>query len=65
MQSALAAQHGANVTLECTDDGQLDEVYYHFNVKGNVQDGEFVPAAPDGEKTDCPDSLLYLPKSVS
>ena len=63
--AALAAQHGANVTIECTGDGELDEVYYFYNVAGSVQVGTFVPENPVGESSDCPDSLVYLPKQAS
>lgn len=63
VQTALSQKHGAPVTIQCTDDGALDEIWYHFNVKGSVQDGQFVAAPPDGSKSSCSGSIKYLPKS--
>ncbi|KAL6808066.1 ribonuclease T2 [Trichoderma sp. SZMC 28013] len=62
IQSALSKQHGADVTLSC-EGKSLNQVYYHFNVKGSLQDGQFVAAAPDGSKSTCPDSVYYDPKN--
>ncbi|KAM5352932.1 hypothetical protein ACJ41O_005654 [Fusarium nematophilum] len=60
---ALAAQHGAEVTIGCQG-GKLNEVWYHFNVKGSLQDGDFVTSEPDGSKGSCPDSgIKYAPKN--
>ncbi|KAK9378220.1 ribonuclease T2-like protein [Kockiozyma suomiensis] len=54
-----------NVTLGCTKSGVLSEVWYHFNVRGRAQDGEYVFADPDGTKDSCPDTgIKYLPKIV-
>ncbi|KAG5927221.1 hypothetical protein E4U42_002449 [Claviceps africana] len=64
IQSVLSQQHGAAVTLGCKGKA-LNEVWYHFNVRGSLQDGEFVPAAPDGMKGRCPAQVLYRPKSES
>lgn len=61
IQSALSKQHGADVTLGC-EGKSLNQVYYHFNVQGSLQDGKFVAAAPDGSKSTCPDSVYYDPK---
>lgn len=53
------------MTLGCSS-GALDEVWYHYNVQGSVQTGEFVAADPDGTKSTCPDTgIKYLPKSGS
>jgi len=36
---------------------------YHFEVRGSVQTGDFVPASPDGSKSSCPDTgIKYIPK---
>ncbi|KAH7210161.1 ribonuclease T2-like protein [Fusarium oxysporum] len=59
---ALAEHHGARVTIGCSN-GSLSEVWYHFNVKGSLQDGQFVSSEPDGSKSSCPDSgIQYAPK---
>ncbi|PQK11919.1 hypothetical protein BB8028_0003g05390 [Beauveria bassiana] len=62
IQSVLAGQHGAQVTLGCKN-GVFNEVWYHFNVRGSLQDGEFVAAAPDGAKSKCKGKVRYTPKS--
>lgn len=64
LQKALGAKHGVEVTLRCHGN-QLDEVWYHFDVLGSVQTGKFVPAPPDGAKTNCPrEGVRYLPKAT-
>ncbi len=64
IQSALSKNRGGvQVTLGCKS-GALDEVWYHYDVKGAVQTGQFVPANPDGSKSTCPSTgIKYLPKS--
>jgi ribonuclease T2 len=62
IQSALTAKHGRPVTLGCKG-GKLDEVWYHFDVRGSVQSGEFVAADPDGGKSTCPYTIRYPPKA--
>ncbi|KAF7552918.1 hypothetical protein G7Z17_g3999 [Cylindrodendrum hubeiense] len=63
IQAALEAQHGAKVTLGCSGK-YLDEVWYHYNVKGSLQDGTFVAADPDGSKSSCPTTgVKYVPKN--
>ncbi|KAF2751833.1 ribonuclease T2 [Sporormia fimetaria CBS 119925] len=63
IQSALAAHRpGVTVTLGCKY-GALNEIWYHYDVRGSVQEGEFVPADPDGTKSSCPRTgIRYLPK---
>ncbi|KAG9231310.1 ribonuclease Trv [Amylocarpus encephaloides] len=62
IQSALTTFHSQPVTLGCSS-GALDEIWYHFNVLGSVQTGSFIPAPPDGSKSDCPATgIKYLPK---
>ncbi|KAI9806219.1 MAG: hypothetical protein M1825_006334 [Sarcosagium campestre] len=63
IQTALAKISGGHaVTLRCRS-GALNEVWYYFNVRGNVQSGEFVTTDPDGSKSTCPDTgIKYLPK---
>lgn len=63
IEDALAGQHGARVTIGCKGK-TLSEVWYHFNVKGSLQEGEFVATEPDGSKGSCPDSgIKYAPKN--
>ncbi|KAF5020316.1 hypothetical protein F66182_7692 [Fusarium sp. NRRL 66182] len=63
IEDALAAQHGAPVTIGC-DGNSLNEVWYHYNVKGSLQEGEFVVSEPDGTKGSCPSSgIEYTPKN--
>lgn len=65
IQAPLQAMHGASVTLRCTN-GALNEVWYHFDVRGSVQTGQFVPAEPNGVTGDCPNTgIKYLPKGSS
>ncbi|KAK7229799.1 hypothetical protein V2G26_001969 [Clonostachys chloroleuca] len=65
IQSALSSKHGQNVVIRCSS-GALNELWYHFNVKGSVQTGTFVPAAPVGSGSTCSSTgIKYLPKSSS
>ncbi|PSN62871.1 ribonuclease T2 [Corynespora cassiicola Philippines] len=66
IQSALAKNRpGVEVTLGCKS-GKLNEIWYHYDVRGSLQTGEFVPADPDGTKSSCPKSgIKYLPKKGS
>ena len=62
IQAPLRAMHGASVTLRCSN-GALNEVWYHFGVRGSVQNGHFVPADPNGVASNCPATgIKYLPK---
>ncbi|KAH8588132.1 ribonuclease T2-like protein [Bisporella sp. PMI_857] len=62
IQAALTLAHGFPVTISCTS-GALDQIWYHYNVLGSVQTGEFVPTSPDGSKSGCPDTgVKYIPK---
>ncbi|KAI9844320.1 MAG: Ribonuclease T2 precursor (RNase T2) [Thelocarpon superellum] len=63
IQDAISSVRGYAVTLGCQR-GQLNEVWYHFNVMGSVQTGTFLPTSPDGSKSTCPSTgIKYLPKS--
>ncbi|KAF2200541.1 ribonuclease M [Delitschia confertaspora ATCC 74209] len=64
IQAALSAHRsGVTVTLGCSS-GALNEIWYHYAVRGSVQTGEFVPSNPDGTKSTCPATgIKYLPKS--
>lgn len=64
IQKALQAKRpGVTVTLGCKS-GALNEIWYHYDVRGSVQTGEFVPADPDGTKSTCSASgIKYLPKN--
>ncbi|KAL8956327.1 MAG: hypothetical protein Q9183_006332, partial [Haloplaca sp. 2 TL-2023] len=43
--AALAEPRGVEVTIRCRN-GELDEIWYFFNVRGSVQTGEYVPTDP-------------------
>ncbi|CAM1504923.1 Fc.00g025140.m01.CDS01 [Cosmosporella sp. VM-42] len=62
IQSVLRGKHGATVTLGC-DGTALNQVWYHFNVQGSLQEGDFVAAEPDGSKSTCPRKVQYNIKS--
>ncbi|KAI9777494.1 MAG: ribonuclease T2-like [Peltula sp. TS41687] len=62
IQAALSRSTGHKVTIGCRS-GELNEVWYHFNVRGSVQTGDFVATDPDGSKSTCPTKgIKYLPK---
>ncbi|KAI9854416.1 MAG: ribonuclease T2-like [Vezdaea acicularis] len=62
IQAALTQVTGHPVTLGCRS-GALNEVWYYYNVQGNVQSGSYVPTDPDGSKSTCPATgVKYLPK---
>lgn len=63
IQSALATNRpGVEVTLGCKSSA-LNEIWYHYDVRGSLQTGEFVPSNPDGTKSTCPRTgIKYLPK---
>ncbi|SLM36594.1 Ribonuclease T2-like [Lasallia pustulata] len=66
IMSALNQPRGVNATIEC--DGKfLDQVYYTFDVRGSVANGQFVPENPVGEgTTGCPKTgIQYVPKNLS
>jgi ribonuclease T2 len=65
IQKALAANRpGVEVTLGCKS-GALNEIWYHYDVRGSLQTGEFVPSDPDGTKSTCPKTgIRYLPKNA-
>ncbi|KAJ4291177.1 Ribonuclease T2 precursor (RNase T2) [Kalmusia sp. IMI 367209] len=64
IQAALTAKRpGVSVTLGCSS-GALNEIWYHYDVRGSIQTGEFVAANPDGTKSTCATSgIKYLPKN--
>ena len=65
LESALLAVHGSPVTLRCHG-SNLNEAWYHFSVLGPLQRGQFVPAKPTGQRSNCPPTgIRYLPKKPS
>lgn len=66
IQAALAVNRpGVEVTLGCKS-GALNEIWYHYDVRGSLQTGEFVASDPDGTKSTCPHTgIRYLPKGSS
>ena|SRR5437763_1879046 len=61
----LSAQHGAPVILRCKKVHKvhyLDEVWYPFAVRGALQSGIFVPAAPySSSESTCPEDRIHYP----
>lgn len=45
IEDALEQAHGAPVTVRCRHDS-LNEIWYHFNIAGSLQTGNFIPARP-------------------
>lgn len=45
IEGALEKAHGAPVTVHCRH-GSLNEIWYHFNIAGSLQTGNFIPARP-------------------
>lgn len=45
INAALAKPRGVQVAIQCNS-GELDEIWYFYNVRGSVQTGDFVPAEP-------------------
>lgn len=65
IQDALAVHRpGVQVTLGCKY-GALNEIWYHYDVRGSLQTGSFIPTDPDGTKSTCPATgIKYLPKKA-
>ncbi|OJD27856.1 hypothetical protein ACJ73_00738 [Blastomyces percursus] len=62
IQDAISAEHSQEVTLKW-ERGKLKEVWYFWNVRGNVQTGEWVSTSPAGSGSSCPRAgITYLPK---
>ena len=65
IQEALTEVTGSEVVLGCRR-GELNQVWWSFNVKGSLQNGQFVPTAPAGKggRGTCPGrGIRYLPKA--
>ncbi|KAK3901090.1 hypothetical protein C8A05DRAFT_35250 [Staphylotrichum tortipilum] len=63
IQSALTSRFGYAVTINCNSNKELNELWYHYNVQGSVQSGNFQPADPVGSGSTCPSTgIKYLPK---
>ncbi|KAL8958242.1 MAG: hypothetical protein Q9193_004660, partial [Seirophora villosa] len=45
IEEALSKPRNVNVTIQCRN-GELDEIWYFYNVRGSLQTGEFVPSDP-------------------
>ncbi|KAH7342565.1 ribonuclease-like protein T2 [Rhexocercosporidium sp. MPI-PUGE-AT-0058] len=64
IQAALKAGFGYPVTIQCSS-GALNEIWYSYDVRGSVQTGEFIAAAPVGQTGSCPSTgIKYLPKGA-
>lgn len=62
IQAALKSHHGYDVIINCRS-GELNELWYHYNIQGSIQAGDFIPVAPVGSPSTCPRTgIKYLPK---
>ncbi|KAI0154938.1 ribonuclease t2 [Xylariaceae sp. FL1272] len=62
IQAALSSHHGHDVIIGCSG-GALTELWYHYNVRGSIQTGEFIAVDPVGSGSTCPATgIKYLPK---
>lgn len=65
ISDALSQKHGGSVYLGCSS-GNLNEIWYYYNVRGSVQSGTFEPANNDGSSSSCPATgIKYPPKGSS
>lgn len=56
IEEALAKPRGVQATIRCRD-GELDEIWYFYNVRGSVETGQFVPTEPGRRSLSPPLSL--------
>ncbi|TGJ82469.1 hypothetical protein E0Z10_g6307 [Xylaria hypoxylon] len=62
IQNVLTAHHGHNAIIRCSG-STLNELWYHFQVKGSIQSGTFKAVDPVGSGATCPSTgIKYLPK---
>lgn len=60
IQAALKAHHGHDVIINCSN-GELNELWYHYNIQGSIQSGDYVPVEPVGSPSTCPATgIKYL-----
>jgi len=79
LQSTISSSpHGYPVTFRCNQNHELNEIWYHFSVRGSLRDANhhhpspisvtdiFIPTDPDISKSNCPlHDIKYLPKGNS
>ncbi|OAX83164.1 hypothetical protein ACJ72_02488 [Emergomyces africanus] len=65
IQDALEKAHGRKVLVKCRN-GRFNEIWYHFNIAGSFESGNFVPADPGYRSTiQLPSNgIRYNPKKV-
>lgn len=61
IQSALKQRHGATPFVGCNKKGELNEFWFYWVVRGQVNFGLYEPVEST-TKSSCPASLKYLPK---
>ncbi|KAJ9479510.1 putative Ribonuclease T2-like (putative) [Pseudozyma hubeiensis] len=61
VQQALKNAHGATPFVGCNRNGEMNEFWYFWNVRGQVNFGLYQPVESTTKST-CPQSLRYLPK---
>ncbi|CAH2355168.1 putative ribonuclease M [[Candida] railenensis] len=62
IQDALSQKHGAQVYVGCSDSDAVNQIYYYYNIEGNVLTGKYksIDTLTD---SNCPDTVRYLPKN--
>lgn len=60
VQKALKKAHGGQAYIGCLN-GAIDEIWYYYNVKGNILTGDYLPIDSTSNAT-CPDKVWYIPK---
>lgn len=63
IENALAKGHGSDVTVRCHGHS-LNEIWYHFNVAGTLQTGDFVPSSPGRLNTILPSIFIRAPTNI-
>ncbi|MCJ1235516.1 ribonuclease T2-like [Varicellaria rhodocarpa] len=62
--AAVSKPRGVTALVQCYH-GQLDEVWYFYDVAGTIATGDFIPINPVGSTSSCPTTLQYLPKNLT
>ncbi|KAI0200369.1 ribonuclease T2-like protein [Astrocystis sublimbata] len=66
IQKVLTEHHDGHTPVIRCRSGELDELWYHYQVQGSVQSGTFKAVDPVGSGSNCPATgIKYLPKYAS
>lgn len=61
IEDALSQQHGAAVYVGCKDSNAINQIYYTYNVEGNILSGRY-QSVDSLTSSNCPSNVRYLPK---